>query len=94
MDNFTNLDPSKINAQIMELAAIWLSDSINVTRGDGIIKSHRITAGDKVAIFGNTLSENGAITHKIIRCMGNINNSVLFLTAEHLETMKLVTVNL
>lgn len=57
------------NAQVIELAAIWMSRKVYV-KGNGLTR--RITEGDEVAILNGVVMDSDAYiaTHRIIGCFG------------------------
>ena len=78
MNNFEKLDPAKVNAEIMELAAIWLSDPIQIVRDGMVIDlAVRIKPGDEIRVENDQVVKYGLTNYKVESCLGNINNSIL-----------------
>ena len=76
----------EINAEVMELAAIWLENKIEIVRDRKVLQTVRIIPGDEIRHTEYGIEPYGLTTHKVIHCKGNINNSVLYFECENILT--------
>lgn len=68
--------------ELMELSAIW-------------IRGNRIATGDEVYYDGDEVLIIGKLTsHRVVKCMGNINSSRLEMELENLDTQEHITIKL
>lgn len=76
--------------KIMPLQAIWLHKPVRTSNGTTV----RIEAGNKIRVENNwivDISPDQPATHEVIKCMGNIANTVLEFELMDLENNELTT---
>jgi hypothetical protein len=88
------MDLLKAEFGIMELAAIWLVEKIEVYRNGEPIKTVRLTKGDKVRVENNQLMREGLPTYNVVKCLGNLSSTILMVEVEHVLTKETLMIRL
>ncbi len=70
--------------ELMELAAIWYH-GVRYTKGDLLNYDPTDT---------EVIEKDPVVTHRVIKCMGTINNSRLEMELEDIDTKELITITL
>ena len=82
----------KAVTEVMPLAAIWLHKSIFVSPDEK--KKSRITIGDIVGVTNDKVDDyNPTNMWKVVSCMGNIENTILQLHLENVDSLEIKIIN-
>jgi len=83
----------KAVTEVMPLAAIWLQKPIFVSPDEK--KKSRITIGDIVGVTNDKVDDyNPMNMWKVVSCMGNIENTILQLHLENVDSSEIKILNL
>ena len=83
----------KAVTEVMPLAAIWLDKPIFVSPDKK--KKYRITIGDIVGVTNDKIDDYNPVNMwKVTGCMGNIENTILQLHLENLDSLETKIINI